>query len=166
MSMMSISPIDPSIRATIFSPDRMYRYALWREVDLLDSRYVLFICLNPSTAGELEDDPSVRRMVDFTKRWGFGALCVANLFAYCSTDPDVMKRAADPVGTFNDEWLVALASRASLVVAAWGKEGSHLSRADQVTELIPNLHCLVRNLDGSPRHPLYVRATTLPSPYP
>ena len=163
---MDTAAFNPSLRRTVLSMDGLYRYTLWREFDLTNSRYVMFLPLNPSTADATEDDRSVRRMVDFAKRWGFGAMCVGNLFAFRATEPAVMKAAVDPVGPHNDAALLALASQASLIVAAWGTDGAFRSRADDVARLMPKLHCLVRNKDGSPRHPLYVRAETRPSPYP
>ena len=83
-------------RHAVFSPCRTYRYALSR-VWAADKPYALFIGLNPSTADETLDDPTIRRCIDFAKRWGYGGLVMANLFAYRATDPAVMKRAAEPV---------------------------------------------------------------------
>ena len=53
-------------RRTIFSECRQYRYTLWREWDLLNSNYAMFIGLNPSTADEWKDDPTIRRCIDFS----------------------------------------------------------------------------------------------------
>jgi hypothetical protein len=88
-------------RETIFSPCRRYRYTLFREWatdELFDGcndgergqrlgQFVQFVCLNPSTADERQDDPTVRRCVDYAKRWGFGAFCMTNIFAWRDTDP-------------------------------------------------------------------------------
>ncbi|WP_368188730.1 DUF1643 domain-containing protein [Aeromonas sp. R7-3] len=82
-------------RHAVFSPCRTYRYALSR-VWATDKPYALFIGLNPSTADETLDDPTIRRCIDFAKRRGYGGLVMANLFAYRATDPEVMKRAAEP----------------------------------------------------------------------
>ncbi len=138
---------------------RQYRYALWRTWD--ESKpYVMFIGLNPSTADENTDDPTLRRCMNFAKSWGYGGVCTANLFAYRATQPEDMKASADPIGSSNDEWLKTLADEAALVVAAWGNDGSFLGRSDRVLELVPNLHCLKLNKSGEPAHPLYQAATT------
>ena len=51
------------------SDDKLYRYSLWRIWD--DKKpYVLFIGLNPSTADETEDDPTIRRCIGFAESWG------------------------------------------------------------------------------------------------
>ncbi len=162
---------DPVIRRCEFSPCRSYRYTLWREWsdDLFANKaqpigsYLMVIGLNPSTADETLDDPTIRRCKDFAKRWGFQALCMTNLFAWRDTDPDKMKLVADPVGPMNDHWLRECARGAGRVLAAWGKHGSHRGRADEVVKMIEReLECLGSNGDGSPKHPLYIAANTAP----
>lgn len=167
-------------RQTEFSPCRLWRYTLWREWwDDADSlfqaefrscarmkQYLMVIGLNPSKADETLNDPTIRRCIDFAKRWGFGALCMGNLFAYRDTDPEKMKAASDPIGPMNDQWLIECARGAGMVLAAWGKHGSHLNRARIVRANLENsfitMKCLKRNKDGSPQHPLYVAADTVP----
>jgi hypothetical protein len=124
----------------------------------------LIIGLNPSTADEVEDDPTIRRSINFAKTWGYGELCMANLFAYRATKPTDLLKAEDPVGTDNNKWLKELAEKAAIVVAAWGNEGSHLGRSKDVVRLIPNLHYLKMNVSGEPSHPLYLRADLKPIP--
>lgn len=138
-----------------FSPCRTYRYELWREW-AGGTDYVVFVGLNPSTADEAEDDATIRRCIGFAKAWGYGALCVANLFAYCTRWPQVMKAAPDPVGPDNNQRLLTTAAQAAVVVAAWGTEGTHLGRDAEVRELLPRLHCLRLTKHGHPAHPLYL----------
>jgi hypothetical protein len=70
-------------RVTHFNLSRTHRYTLWRIWDhMFCTDYVQFIGLNPSTADESQDDPTVRRCIDFAKRWGAGALCMTNIFAF------------------------------------------------------------------------------------
>jgi hypothetical protein len=147
-----------------FSSCRRYRYEWfhrWGEGD-----YVMFIGLNPSTADQLHTDPTVRRCINYAKNWGFGALHMTNLFAWRDTDPAAMKRQAKPVGHKNDTTLKTLASKAGLVVAAWGRHGAHLGRGTAVKEMLPNLHALAVNQDGSPTHPLYLKGHLIPVPLP
>lgn len=174
--MSAISIMRPQTRQTIFSPCRQYRYALWREwgvgsLGIFDHReapdaYMLVIGLNPSTADETKDDPTIRRCIDFAKRQGFGALCMANLFAWRDTKPENMKKSQDPVGPLNDFHLFRLARDAGMILAAWGKHGSHQARSAHVRSLFQEsgfpLKALRLNKDGSPEHPLYIPATTQP----
>lgn len=151
-------------RRTVFSTCRRWRYTLWRS---WDERlpYCQFIGLNPSTADEVQDDPTVRRCIRFARDWGYGALCMTNAFAYRATDPGVMKVQPDPVGRANDRWLGEIAAAAGIVVAAWGVHGAHLDRDRQLAARLGKLHCLGTTRDGHPRHPLYVRADTRPRPW-
>lgn len=68
-----------------FSDCRRYRYTLTRR--FADGPTVAFIGLNPSTADEHADDPTIRRCLGFAKRWGYGELVMLNLYALRSTDP-------------------------------------------------------------------------------
>jgi len=142
---------------------RKYRYALWRIWD--ETRpYAMFVGLNPSTADEIENDPTIIRCINFAKSWGYGGLCMANLFAYRATEPDDMMAQPEPVGTGNDDWLIKLANDAGVIIAAWGNGGGHLNRSKQVVELLPNLHCLKMNKSGEPAHPLYLKSDLQPMP--
>jgi hypothetical protein len=153
-------------RQTIVSPCRHYRYVLWREWDMLNPAYAMFVGLNPSTADEIADDPTIRRCMNYAKCWGYGALCMANLFAYRATEPAAMRAHAEPVGADNDRWLVELAKDAGVVVAAWGVDGSHSQRDTAVARLLAGkLKCLRLTKDGHPCHPLYLPKSLTPIPY-
>jgi hypothetical protein len=125
----------------------------------------MFIGLNPSTADETVDDPTIRRCVAFAKAWGYGALCMANLFAFRATEPTDMKKAADPVGWENDAYLRRLAGEAGVVVAAWGTHGTYKGRDQSVRLLVPGLHYLRLTINGHPGHPLYLPASLRPQPW-
>lgn len=152
-------------RKTIFSPDRKYRYALWREWDMFNSDYALFIGLNPSTADETNDDPTIRRCIGFAKAWGCGALCMVNIFAFRATDPFDMMDCGDPVGPENDKHLFELSQKAAIRIAAWGVHGKHLGRGETIKTMLPFLHCLGLTKDGFPKHPLYLPKEQRAEPY-
>ena len=125
----------------------------------------MFIGLNPSKADRFQTDPTVSRCISYAKQWGYGALHMTNLFAWRDTDPAAMKRQAKPVGSKNDATLQRLAAEAGLVVAAWGRHGAHLGRDAVVKSMLPNLHALAVNQDGSPAHPLYLNGGLIPLPF-
>jgi hypothetical protein len=121
----------------------------------------MVVGLNPSTADDEQDDPTIRRCIAFAKREGMGALCMTNVYAWRSTDPAGLQVPANPVGVDNGRWLAACAKEAGLIVCAWGK---HAGKRDvQSVASILATHngrvmCLGKNLDGSPKHPLYLPA--------
>ena len=147
----------------VLSECRKYRFALWRIWDKSKPN-VMFICLNPSGADENNDDPTVRRCINYTQTWGYGGLCIGNLFAFRSTKRTELFSARDPIGKGNNEWLIKLAQESSLVVAAWGNYGAYLGRSKEVMRIIPNLHYLKMNKTGEPTHPLYLKKTLRPTP--
>ena len=143
----------------ILSECRTYRYALTRIWGAGPKRCA-FIGLNPSTADETADDPTIRRCVGFAKAWGCDGLVMLNLFAFRATDPKVMLAAADPVGPENDAYLKRLVVQEGPTVAAWGVHGSHRGRSLAVLDLLEYpLFCLGRTKDGKPKHPLYLPAS-------
>lgn len=153
----------PLASSAVFSPCGRYRYELWRR--WAEGPHVLFIMLNPSTADATVNDPTIRKCISYAKAWGYGALCVANLFAWRATDPKDMKAAHDPIGPENNITLHRLMSPASKIIAAWGKHGRHLDRDQRVMAMIPSLHCLARNVDGTPCHPLYLPGSLTPTAF-
>jgi hypothetical protein len=144
----------------LLSPCRRYRFALWRRWEFWPQ--VLFIMLNPSTADELTDDPTIRRCIGFARYWGFGSLAVGNLFAYRTTSPGELCASPDPVGSKNDRWLTRLHEESSLTIAAWGNQGRLLGRSSAVASILTGLHILGLTVLGEPRHPLYVRSDVVP----
>jgi len=141
-----------------FSKDRKHRYALWRTWNE-DKPTVLFIGLNPSTADETEDDPTIRRCINYAKDWGYGGMVMANLFAFRATDPKNMKASEDPVGKYNDTMIRTLASESKMVVACWGGHGAYLGRGHEVRLLISekDVKCFGVTKNKSPKHPLYLK---------
>jgi hypothetical protein len=146
-----------------FSPCRTWRFALWRR---WDSRpLVAFIGLNPSTADETRDDPTVRRCIGFAKAWGYGGLLMLNAYAFRATDPAELQGAVDPIGPEHDKRLTTFRCCASAFVAAWGIR-CEPERAARVCEVIgQRIDCLGKTKNGAPRHPLYLKTTTTRTPY-
>lgn len=144
-----------------FSPDRIYRYVLYR-IWSRDKPKVMFIGLNPSTADESIDDPTIRRCRNYAFDWGYGGLIMANLFALRATKPKIMKSHIAPIGPENNNWLESLARDAEVIIAAWGVNGSHLGRDKAVLGFMPQMRHLGLTKKGFPRHPLYLKADTKP----
>ncbi|MBD2460605.1 DUF1643 domain-containing protein [Oscillatoria sp. FACHB-1407] len=142
----------------IFDSTGTYRYTLWREWG--NSPKVVFVMLNPSTADADRNDPTIRRCIGLAQMWGFGALEVVNLFAYCATHPTELRQATDPIGVENDRYLLQAVQRSDRTILAWGNWGSLHQRDRCVLDLLAQhtpLYCLGMNQSGQPRHPLYVK---------
>lgn len=156
---------------TRFSPSREHRYTLLRSTGLMAPKPspIFWVMLNPSTADEETNDPTIRRVIDFSSTFGFSIAIVLNLFAFRATDPKTMKQADDPIGPENDFWLTTALEYCrktnSPLVCAWGVHGAFRQRQWQVAVMAEKhqqsdpLSCLGRTADGSPRHPLYVKKT-------
>lgn len=149
------------------SPARDYRYTLERTWKL--GPKVMFVGLNPSTADEQTLDPTLRRCVRFADDWGCGGFYMTNLFAFRTKSPLEMKRALDPIGPENDEWILRCAVKSIFIVCAWGAHGSWMKRDREVYEMLRkrgyDLRALHVNADFSPKHPLYVKGDTVPKSY-
>ena len=142
--------------AAVYSDCEAYRYALTRE--WAPGRRLLVVMLNPSTATERANDPTVERCERRARTLGFGAFRVVNLFAFRATDPRELLAATDPVGPRNDAFLHSYLPDG---VAAWGAHKMASTRARGVVRAFVRsspLWCLGVTKDGHPRHPLYVRA--------
>jgi hypothetical protein len=145
--------------------------------------------LNPSTADDRVDDPTIRRCVALAKRWGFGAIDVVNLFAWRGTREALRQlgpgRAAG--GRRNDRELGAALGAGARIVLAWGTDrllvGAIRRRALVVRAIFVASEAAIRsappfarrqigrateldvghlgcNRDGSPKHPLYLPNST------
>lgn len=168
------------------SPCRTWRYCLWRRwtdrpIYASDADFSItpgtvndsiigndsgnmcaFIGLNPSTADETEDDPTIRRCIGFAKSWGCDGIAMLNLFAFRATDPKDMKAAVDPVGPWNDEAIRRVTSICRMTICCWGTHGVHRFRDSHVKALLfrKQAFCLGRSKDGYPKHPLYLKSNT------
>lgn len=136
-----------------------YRYAIWRHWGG-GKGPVLWVLCNPSTADAEKDDPTIRKCIGFTKRWGFDAITVVNVFAWRATNPSELgPLGGDRDGPENDSIIQHHAKSHALVVAAWGTiaYGINPPRVRYVRGLLGrDAVCLKKSKAGHPWHPLYV----------
>jgi len=158
----------PSGSGASFSDDRVYRFELWRDTGIeygpKGGPVAVIIGVNPSDAGEIENDPTITKDVGFAMRWGCAHMLKVNANAFVATDPDDMRKAfaqgVDIVGPGNDGVIrracgVALLSKGKLVLA-WGKNITP-QRQKEIYETIIRYcgvtpMCLGINKDGTPKH--------------
>jgi len=147
-------------RGADFSNDRNYRYSLWRIWD--DKKpLVMFIGLNPSTANEVQPDPTIKSVTRISKSNGFGGFYMMNCFAYVTSDPKLLKH-----NPFSDEWnnnmLIVTAAKCKAIVFAWGafKVVAEVGRDKELIDMFPNALCIGINQNGSPKYPLFAKGKT------
>ena len=149
-----------------FSECGQYRPILWRQWGP-ENAFPLWIGLNPSTADETHDDPTVRREWLYTRRrLGFQSYYKANVFDYRATDPDgLLSATGGPQSAANWHFIRTNAQRqgCAYVILALGVPPRPLRQqaAGMIAQLaavnVP-LFCLGLTKDGWPRHPLYMKA--------
>ena len=148
--------------AEFCGPDDCYRLLLWRSWGAPDAPCCLWVGMNPSTADAGVDDPTVRREIGYTSRWGLTRYVKANVSAYRTTDPKRLRNA--PIRC-EENWgaIRRAADNADRIVLAFGTlDGEMRKLAGEIVivllECAATLWCLGTTKDGSPRHPLYLRA--------
>jgi len=157
------------MNSAVISPCEKYRYVLKRHIPCV-LRWVhpcLFVMLNPSTADANLNDPTITKCIGFATRWYCTELTVVNCFAWRATDPKELKgkRGTVPAHCHGPDNTTHVreqleAHKYGLIVAAWGakKEANRSPIPNMLRELpIGTVKCLVKNDDGSPKHPLYVK---------
>jgi hypothetical protein len=151
----------------VMSADGRHRQLMRRWLgDHFPERYIVFIGMNPSTADATVDDPTCAREWTFARREGFTAMAKCNVGDYRATDPKaLLQPGVEAVSPANLPTIRKVAASAARVVLCHGKLNRALApaghalvaalRADNI-----DLWCFGTNADGSPKHPLYLRADT------
>jgi len=151
-------------QSAVISDCQQYRYELRRVWD--DSKpFVLFIGLNPSTAGAEAEDNTSRVCINYAKRCGYGGLLLGNLFTFRSIDQSALYTAANPVGSKNGIWVKKLQAEAKMVICVWGATGGYQNRDKVVLGFLQGPLCLTKLKSGYPGHPLYKSVDLQPVPY-
>lgn len=144
-------------RSAVISDDGRYRYLLNRRWG--PGRLLRWIMLNPSTADDRYDTPTIQRCMYYADQEGYGAIVVANLYALRTPNPRELKRHPDPIGPKNNLVLAKMSEQAknfgAPIVVAWGG----FAPVDRVREVYQayltdiELLCLGLTTKGAPKHP-------------
>ncbi|OUS35879.1 hypothetical protein A9Q94_11185 [Rhodobacterales bacterium 56_14_T64] len=149
----------------VYSDCEAYRYSLTRIWDSSGPK-VMFVMLNPSTATEVQNDPTIERCERRARLLGFGGVRATNIFAYRATDPRDMRAATDPAGPDNEATILEGLDWADQVVCAWGTNGAHRNQGPRIEALLrargQMLHQLGLSKAGHPKHPLYIAYSQAP----
>lgn len=168
-NLIAAEPVKGAIlSAPLENGRRLYRYALWRRWDS-ERPLLSVVMLNPSTADARTDDATIRRLISFAQREGYGGFVVVNLYAYRATSPSALVEVglATAVGPDNDEWIIAACGGRDVLVA-WGAFPG--ARGDDVAALLRRIAvkvvCLGVTKDGHPCHPLRLGRDTAMERWP
>jgi hypothetical protein len=159
-------------RGAVISDCEEYRQRLWMEWDRTKPTMAVLM-LNPSRATHLVDDPTWTRCLGRAVAGKFGRLEIANLFPLRATDPSALLTHPDPLGPERtaDGAVMDAVERASMIICAWGAHPMAPARAAHLMHIFGivgwrnRLYHLGLNKDGSPKHPLYIAASTRPKPF-
>ncbi|MBL6877286.1 MAG: DUF1643 domain-containing protein [Flavobacteriales bacterium] len=148
---MALSIKNNILRKAKFSIDKKHRYNLSRHWNL-NKPEILYIMLNPSIANKSIDDPTINRLIGFTKELGYGGFFVVNLFTYITPYP---KKLDTSIGLtkLNLKTIKNFVNKVDQVVYAWGNS---IKEPNELKSFISNPMCFGKNLNGTPKHPLYL----------
>ena len=108
--------------------------------------------LNPSIADEKKDDPTIRRLISFTKKFNYGGFLVGNIFTTITPNPKEIDRSKG-ISDKNFKELFKLINKVDQIVYAWGNT---VEEPQLLKELVLSPKCFGKNLNGTPKHPLYL----------
>ncbi len=168
MTQQPLIHTDRETRSATISACGLYRYALERSTGI-EGPNLAWLMLNPSTADADVDDPTIRKVVGFTRRAGYGVALVVNLFAWRETDSKLIERVVKRgfhrlEGDDNCAAIMQAAAISDAVVCAWGAHAWARTQAERVLGWLADhpreepirlrLLCLGRSKGGDPLHPL------------
>ena len=167
-----VHPPEPIARAACVVGD--YRY--WLRRRWAHGPEVMWCMLNPSTADASQDDPTLKRVMGFSYRWGFAGCVVVNLYPYRSPHPAALaawrramianveqpdRSARWDAYCRNVKEVAGIVESASMHIAAWGAfEPSPGDRhsvlsfiADELSPIEIDWRCIGVTAGGFPKHP-------------
>ncbi len=129
--------------------------------------------LNPSTADEVDNDPTIERCQRRAITMGYGSMIIVNLFPFRMTDSTQLNTVDNLLGDAGeaDNCILRAVQVSEMTVCGWGKHPLAASRGQAVLLLLKSANlqdkvkCLQLNADNSPQHPLYIAYTKQPVPF-
>jgi hypothetical protein len=165
------SLLDGSEASAYFSQCMTYRYCLHRFWKSYFNKRLVFILLNPSTATEAEDDPTLVRGRYRALKGNYYGVTIINLFAFRATDPADMKRALEPTGGYQNIMMLqdnlSCAQKGTAdIICEWGTHGCFQDQDKEFLKWVkyygitPMALKIAKN--GHPSHPLYIPYSASP----
>ncbi|MAM05239.1 MAG: hypothetical protein CMD06_04690 [Flavobacteriales bacterium] len=141
-------------KKALFSKDQKYRYLLERTWNN-SKKKLLFIMLNPSSADSKKDDPTIRRLISFSKKWGYGGFKVCNLYSYVTSSPSTLYSSSNILGYKNKSYIKKQIKNSDCIVYAWGNTEAE---PHWLKKIVKTSYCIGINKNGTPKHPLYINS--------
>jgi len=149
----------------------IYRWLLRRDIDLLGRPPLVSCGYNPSAAGFVVNDPTIRREIGFCKSWGFSTLLKTNAMCAINKSPDALALLDDPVGHLADAALEAAAAycetKGGIMLATWGAPKGRARTKQIFAERLARIRRLgikwhvVKTDAGGAAHPLYLPSNSI-----
>lgn len=152
LNLVMVSPTKNNIvRKVKLSIDKKHRLMLSRHWNL-NKPSLLYIMFNPSIADDEVDDPTIRRLISFSRTYNYGGFYVANLYTYITPNPKIIDTSVG-IKKNNFKIIKNLTNKVDDVVYAWGNS---IVEPSELRNLITSPLCFGKNINGSPKHPLYL----------
>lgn len=154
---MSITQINiyKTPNGAIFDKPKNRRFILWRTWSI-EGPYLLFIGINPSTAGESENDPTINRLIKIAKEWNYAGFFMINLFSWVSPKRNY-SGAGEKIVEIENIYIEWAEVMSDTVIFMWGNDGNKYPEiVERMMNRFPIGHCFGQNKNGQPTHPLYL----------
>ena len=152
LNLVMVSPTKNNIvRKVKLSFDKKHRFMLSRHWNI-EKPSLLYIMFNPSIADDKIDDPTVRRLISFSRTYNYGGFYVVNLYTYITPNPKIIDTSVG-IKKNNFKIIKNLTNKVDDIVYAWGNS---IVEPSELRNLITSPLCFGKNTNGSPKHPLYL----------
>ena len=145
------------------SHDNNFRYALGTKGE----KTLYCFGINPSTASDIEDDPTIRKVKSVAKKNGFENIVMLNIYPQRATDPDDLDEEVNKKEhKKNLQIIINIIDNGSTVWAAWG---NLISKRPYLKYCLMDIQQELKakkihwvkmgelTKKGNPRHPLYLK---------
>jgi len=123
-----------------------------------DSPIITYIMLNPSKADDKDDDKTIKRLIFFSKKFGYGGFYVGNIYPKITPYINELYKNISHDKNENKKHIKSMIKKSSKVVYAWGKTID--SPPKWIQKIVEKPFCFGLNKNGTPKHPLYLKKET------
>ena len=104
------------------------------------------------------DDKTIKRLIFFAKKFGYGGFYVGNIFPNINTKVNDLYLDLSHDKKKNRKHVGSMIDKSKSVVYAWGKTIDN--PPNWIDKIVDKPLCFGFNKNGTPKHPLYLRKST------